>query len=138
MSKRPTVFLAADHGGKNLLIYLSKKLGVWCNLLFITPSARPDDDYPVIAHALAKRVTSRPGSFGIGICRTGSGMSMVANKHSGIRAIQSWQPIIATRGRQDEDANILCLAAEKKYQQKTLIWLEPGNLSNDRQLNTKC
>lgn len=38
-------------------------------------------------------------------------MSVVANKHAGIRAALVWSEKVAVRSRQEEDANILVLPA---------------------------
>ena len=43
-------------------------------------------DYPDVAHVVSKTVASGKFQFGILICGTGIGMSIVANKHKGIRA----------------------------------------------------
>ncbi|HLB27880.1 MAG TPA: RpiB/LacA/LacB family sugar-phosphate isomerase, partial [Dehalococcoidales bacterium] len=49
---------------------------------------------------------------GILICGTGIGMCIAANKVNGIRAAQCYDNFCATRARQHNDANIMCLGAE--------------------------
>ena len=49
--------------------------------------------------------------FGISICGSGNGISMVLNKHLGIRAALCWKPEIAALARQHNNANVLSLPA---------------------------
>ncbi|MCX6121321.1 MAG: ribose 5-phosphate isomerase B [Ignavibacteriales bacterium] len=68
-------------------------------------------DYPDFAHAVSKAVASGKFQRGILICGTGIGMSIVANKHSGIRAAVCESSASAKLSRAHNDANILCLGA---------------------------
>jgi len=49
--------------------------------------------------------------MGILICGTGIGMSLVANKHKGIRAACCSDTFSARLTRQHNDANVLCFGA---------------------------
>jgi ribose 5-phosphate isomerase B len=72
----------------------------------------PDSiDYPEIAHSVSREVASGKFVQGILICGTGIGMSIVANKHKGIRAAVGESPASAKLSREHNDANILCLGA---------------------------
>ena len=64
--------------------------------------------YPVYAHALCKKIQSGECELGILICGTGIGMSMAANKHSGIRAACCSDTFSARLTREHNDANVLC------------------------------
>ncbi len=66
-------------------------------------------DYPVYARAVAAAVTDKTCEFGILICGTGIGISIAANKISGIRAALCTDCFCAEATRQHNDANILCL-----------------------------
>ena len=68
-------------------------------------------DYPDFAHPMASAVKKGEFDFGISICGTGNGISMVLNKHLGIRAALCWKPEIAALARQHNDANVLSLPA---------------------------
>jgi ribose 5-phosphate isomerase B len=70
-------------------------------------------DYPDIAQKVAEAVASGNFERGILICDTGIGMSIAANKIKGIRAALCYDAFCARRARQHNDANILCLAAQK-------------------------
>lgn len=66
-------------------------------------------DYPDYAHPMATAIESGEYDFGISICGTGNGISMVLNKHQGIRAGLCWNEEIAELVRLHNDANILSL-----------------------------
>ena len=68
-------------------------------------------DYPDFAHSVAEAVSSGKAEFGILVCGTGIGMSIVANKHNGIRASNVESVDGATLARQHNNANILTLGA---------------------------
>jgi len=68
-------------------------------------------DYPDYAHPMASAIKRGEYDFGISICGTGNGISMVLNKHLGIRAALCWRPEIAALARQHNDANVLSLPA---------------------------
>jgi ribose 5-phosphate isomerase B len=68
-------------------------------------------DYPDIAKKVAEAVVEGDFDYGILICDTGIGMSIAANKVKGIRAALCHDAFSATRARQHNDANVLCLAA---------------------------
>jgi ribose 5-phosphate isomerase B len=70
-------------------------------------------DYPDIAKVVCDSVIKRQSDYGILICGTGIGMSIAANKVTGIRAALVWDTFGAERYRQHNDANILCLGAER-------------------------
>jgi len=70
-------------------------------------------DYPDIAHEACHLVSTGKCTYGILICGTGLGMSMAANKNKGIRAALCHDTFTAERSRQHNNANILCLGAER-------------------------
>ncbi len=72
----------------------------------------PDDDYNDAAIAVGQAVVDNPGSFGIIVCGSGNGVSIQANRIKGVRAIAPTLPEIARKGREHNDANVLCLSAD--------------------------
>ena len=67
-------------------------------------------DYPDYAHLVAEEVLAG-ADFGVLICGSGNGVSMVANKHKGIRAALCWSEEITKLARQHNDANIISIPA---------------------------
>ena len=66
-------------------------------------------DYPDIAEAVCKKVTSGECELAILVCGTGIGMSMAANKIKGIRAAVCSNWYSAKYTRLHNNANVLCL-----------------------------
>ncbi len=66
-------------------------------------------DYPDYGHAAAVAVSKGDCDRGILICGTGIGMSIVANKHKGVRAAACETVEAAELSRKHNNANILCL-----------------------------
>ncbi len=65
-------------------------------------------DYPDFAHAAASAVSSGECELGIIICGSGIGVSIVANKHKGVRAAACESVTAAGLSRRHNNANILC------------------------------
>ncbi len=78
-------------------------------------------DYPDIAAKVAEAVTRGDFDRGILICSTGIGMCIAANKVKGIRAALCYDTFCARRARQHNDANILCLGAEKRKRVSEIV-----------------
>jgi len=68
--------------------------------------------YPEYGKTVADWVASEDADYGILICGTGIGMSMVANKVKGVRAALCHDVYTAMMARQHNDANVLCLGAD--------------------------
>ena len=66
-------------------------------------------DYPVYAKAVAKSVASGEYEKGILCCGSGVGVSIVANKVKGVRAVLAHESLTAKLSRNHNDANVLCL-----------------------------
>ncbi|MBW2094923.1 MAG: ribose 5-phosphate isomerase B [Deltaproteobacteria bacterium] len=70
---------------------------------------RDSADYPAIAHKVSGAVSAGEFTRGILICGTGLGMSMVANRHKGVRAALCHNLYTARLSRAHNDANLLCM-----------------------------
>jgi len=122
------IAIGADHGGFKLKAELIKFLETKGHKAtdFGTFS-KESCDYPPIGYKVSKAVGSKRFSRGILICKTGLGMSMVANKVKGIRAALCDRIDIARSSRLHNDANILVLAAnvvsESKAKRIVNVWL---------------
>ena len=69
-------------------------------------------DYPDIAQVVSEAVSPGGFDYGVLICGTGIGMSIAANKIRGIRAALCRDVFDASRARQHNNANIVCLGGE--------------------------
>ncbi len=102
-------YIATDHAGLDLKDYtveLLKEKGH--EVIDLGPFARDRVDYPDYAVKVSESVLADSDSQGILICGSGIGMSMAANRHTGIRAALCHDAYTATVARGHNDANILC------------------------------
>ncbi|MFZ0449354.1 MAG: ribose 5-phosphate isomerase B [Desulfatiglandaceae bacterium] len=80
-----------------------------CQIKDVGVYNRESVDYPKIAHLVAQSVSRGECDRGILICGTGLGMSMVANRHKGVRAAVCCNLFTTRMSRAHNDANILCM-----------------------------
>ena len=108
---RLRVGVAADHGGYELKEQLARMLrGVGYEVIdFGDCQPAPDDDYPDFIVPLARAVASGEVERGVGICGSGVGASVVANKIAGVRACLIHETFSAHQGVEDDNLNIICL-----------------------------
>ena len=106
------IAIGADHGGYKLKEevkrYLEEK-GIEVKDFGTYSEERAD--YPDIAKSVAKSVQSKEADKGILICRSGYGMSMVANKFRGVRSAPCFEETAAKFSRMHNDANVLSMGA---------------------------
>ena len=69
-------------------------------------------EYPNIAKEVAKAVQSKKCEAGILICRSGLGMSIVANKFKGIRCTPCHNEYTAKYAKLHNNSNILAIGAD--------------------------
>ncbi|MCX6797026.1 MAG: RpiB/LacA/LacB family sugar-phosphate isomerase [Candidatus Doudnabacteria bacterium] len=109
------IYIASDHGGFKLKEAILKFL--FSQKIKFTDLGpvkfEPADDYPDFAKMAAKAVAKHPTqNIGILMCRSGQGMCIAANKVKGIRAASVWNEKLARTARNDDMANIICLASD--------------------------
>jgi len=112
MYKLKKIAIGCDHAGYELKEYLKNYL-IENKIEIEDFGAFSEDstDYAEYAHMVANSVAEKKSCVGVLICGSGNGISMAANKHSGIRAALCWNIEIAKLARQHNDANILSLPA---------------------------
>ena len=102
-------YIATDHAGidlKDYTVELLKEKGH--EVIDLGPFSKERVDYPDYAVKVCEAVLADKTSQGILICGSGIGMSMAANRHSGIRAALCHDAYTATVARGHNDANVLC------------------------------
>jgi RpiB/LacA/LacB family sugar-phosphate isomerase len=110
-ASKTTVALGADHGGFELKEILKRHLlkqGIG-----VTDFGAPSKeltDYPDYAQAVARSVAGHEHDLGLLVCASGVGMSIAANKVPGARAALVWDEQTAQLSREQNNANVLCLA----------------------------
>ena len=81
-------------------------------------------DYPDYAHPMATAIEKGEFDYGIAICGTGNGISMVLNKHQGIRAALCWNEEIAILARRHNNANVISLPARFITEEQALAMID--------------
>ena len=104
-------YIASDHAGFELKAMLKKWLEKKFKFTDLGVFVPEGANYPELAANLAKRVSKEKGSFGVLICGTGIGMSIVANKVPGVRAALVYDGFTAKMAREHNNANVACLGA---------------------------
>lgn len=119
------IFVGADHRGYEL----KEKIARW---LFEMEHAYqdlgalsfdPNDDYPKYAEEVASLVAKTEGSRGVLLCGSGVGVDIVANKFDGIRSSIGKNVLQVEAGRNDDDMNVLVIAADFTSEKDTKAML---------------
>ena len=82
-------------------------------------------DYPDLAWAVGRAVSDGAADRGILVCGSGTGMVMAANKVPGVRAAYGADPEQAAMSRRHNDANVLCLSADRSSVDEMIAMIEP-------------
>lgn len=107
------VVLGADHNGvkvKTRIKSMLNSLGYFC--IDIGPHSDAEKvDYVDYANIVGNIMDNGDARWGILICGTGVGMSIVANRFSNSRASLVHSVDVARKTREHNDSNVLCLGA---------------------------
>lgn len=106
------VYLGADHRGfelKNKIVLELREKG-W-TVTDLTPKKDLDDDYTDISIKLGEKIVLEK-ALGILMCGSGAGVTVAVNKVKGVRAALAMTKKQARKVREDDDINVLCLAAD--------------------------
>ncbi len=107
------VVIGSDHGGYKLKEEVKKyfeEAGI--EYEDVGANSEKSVNYPEFAEKVAKKVQNKQAETGILICRSGIGMSIVANKFKGVRCAPCYNETTAKFSRMHNDANILGLGAD--------------------------
>lgn len=116
------IYIGADHRGYKL----KEKVAKWLFENHYTfedigaQSLNLKDDYTAYASEVASLVAEAKGSLGILACGSGVGVDVVANKFDGIRASVGKSAEQVAAGRNDDDMNVLVLAADYTSEKEAL------------------
>ncbi len=111
--KSYNIALASDHGGYLLKAKIVEHLTAKNMQVKDFGTNNADTvDYPDYAEHVVNSILDDEAQIGILICGTGIGMSIAANRRSGIRAALCFNLFMAERARSHNDANILVLGSK--------------------------
>lgn len=118
------LYIGADHRG----FVLKEEINRWLfdhGYEFLdlgAQSLNPDDDYTKYATEVASMVAK--GGMGILLCGSGVGVEVVANKFDGVRAAIGKSPEQVKKGREDDDMNVLVIAADFTAKKEAFLMVE--------------
>ncbi len=106
------IAIASDHAGFELKEFLVGYLDSLGYDVFDFGCYSPEPcDYADVGHPLAEAIARGEFPCGISVCGSGVGISIVVNRHKGVRGALCWEPEIAELCRKHNNANVLCLPA---------------------------
>ena len=107
------IAIGADHGGyklkEEIKRYLEEK-----EIKYIDVGTYSEErtDYPIFAEKVADKVQNKECEQGILLCRSGYGMTVVANKFKGVRAASVHDEESAKFAKADDDINVITLGGD--------------------------
>ena len=107
------IAIGSDHGGYKLKEEIKKYLeekGIEYKDYGTYSEERTD--YPIYGKLVAEAVSKKQADRGILICRSGCGMTVIANKFKGVRAATMYDEIAAKHAKEDDDINVLTIGAD--------------------------
>jgi len=114
------IAVASDHAGFDLKAAVARHLAEAGHQVtdLGTDSADVPVDYPTFGVAVGRAVAEGRAERGVGVCGTGIGIAMAANKVPGVRAAVVHDVTTASLARRHNDANVICLGG------RTVGWAE--------------
>lgn len=105
------IALGADHAGYPLKEHLRRFLvAEGHEVTDLGTHSEESTDYPDYAAAVGRAVAGGEAERGILVCGSGIGMAIAANKISGVRAANCFDPYTTALSREHNDANVLAVA----------------------------
>jgi ribose 5-phosphate isomerase B len=108
------VAVGSDHAGfelKELVRPLLEQAGH--EVVDVGTDSDESTDYPLHAEAAARLVAEGEAERAVLVCGSGVGVSIVANKVDGVRAVNAHDADEAEMSRRHNDANVLSLAGRR-------------------------
>lgn len=117
------IAIGADHRGYDCKEYLMKSMPT-ISWLDVGAYSNERSDYPIYAQAVCQSMLQGKAAYGILLCGTGVGMSVVANRYPSIYAALVWNSEIARLSKEDDNANVLVLPADYVTDQEAQTIIE--------------
>ena len=108
------IAMGSDHAGFELKEAVKNQLEASGHEVEDVGTNSPEStDYPPFAAEAAELVASGEAEKGVIVCGSGVGVSIVANKVHGIRAVNAHDPAEAEMSRRHNDANVVTLSGAR-------------------------
>src|SRR4051812_38669762 len=108
------IAVGADHAGFELKEHVAKVLRArGHDVVDVGTDSEESTHYPLFAAPAARLVAEGEVERGVLVCGSGVGVSIVANKVDGVRAVNAHDPDEAEMSRRHNDVNVLTLAGRR-------------------------
>jgi len=108
------IALASDHAGFELKQHVKQLLAAdGHEVVDVGPDSDESTDYPRYARPAAELVASGGAERGVLVCGSGVGVSIVANKVPGVRAVNAHDAQEAQLAREHNDVNVVTLSGSR-------------------------
>ena len=108
------IAMGSDHAGFELKQHVADALrDAGHEVVDVGTDSGESTDYPLFAEPAARLVADGEAERGVLVCGSGVGVSIVANKVDGIRAVNAHDVGEAKLARQHNDVNVLTLSGRR-------------------------
>jgi ribose 5-phosphate isomerase B len=108
------IAIASDHAGYELKEHVKTQLAAaGHDVVDVGPDSDESVDYPRYAGPAARLVAEGDAERGVLVCGSGVGVSIVANKVPGVRAVNAHDAEEAQLARQHNDVNVVALSGRR-------------------------
>lgn len=122
------IAIGCDHGGYKLKEEIKKYLDeIGIEYKDFGSHSEERTDYPIYAKKVAKSILDKECDKGVLICKSGCGMTIVANKFKGIRAGLVINEEEAKMAKADDDINVVTISGNNTSTEEAIkiirMWL---------------
>jgi ribose 5-phosphate isomerase B len=108
------IAIASDHAGFELKEHVKAQLqSAGHDVVDVGPDSDESVDYPTYARPAAQLVADGDAERGVLVCGSGVGVSIVANKVPGVRAVNAHDAEEAQLSRAHNDVNVVTLSGRR-------------------------
>ena len=119
------IAMGADHGGYSLKEVIKQHLvEAGHEVLDLGTHDTSSCNYPVYAEKVAYAVADKDADLGVLICGTGFGISLSANRISGIRCVNATDGLTVRLSRQHNNSNMISIGARVVGTEKAISLMD--------------
>jgi ribose 5-phosphate isomerase B len=108
------IAIGSDHAGYELKEHVKAQLTAsGHDVVDVGTDSDESTDYPSYARPAAKLVAEGDAERGVLVCGSGVGVSIVANKVPGVRAVNAHDPEEVAQARAHNDVNVVTLSGRR-------------------------
>lgn len=116
------IAIGSDHGGFDLKQQIQTK--IFADWVDVGAFDQKSSSYVEFAKKVSEKVQNKEVDYGIIICRSGIGVSIVANRYKQVYAALCLNNSMAKSARSHNNANVLCIAADYTSLEQALEMIE--------------